>query len=73
MKTRIMYIEQKGNGTRIGRVTFSKSGKSIYYRGRLFHKCRGFKANFFDAETREQYWISGCKKEWWRSSLWWRR
>jgi hypothetical protein len=23
----------------------------------------GFKANFFDVETREHYWISGCKKE----------
>jgi hypothetical protein len=22
----------------------------------------GFKANYFDVETREHYWISGCKK-----------
>jgi hypothetical protein len=36
MKTRIMYIEQKDDGingpARIGRVTFSKSGRSLYYR-----------------------------------------
>src|SRR5215467_1844130 len=68
MKTRIMYIERKGDGAsgpgRIGRVTFSKSGKSFYYVGRRFQTLsgRGFKANYFDSETGEHYWISGCKK-----------
>ena len=68
MKTRIMYIENKTDGlsgpARIGRVTFSKSGKSIFYRGRTFQslKGHGFKANYFDTETGEEYWISGCKK-----------
>jgi hypothetical protein len=68
MKTRIMYIECKGNEisgpARIGRVTFSKSGKSLYYQGRTFHTLsgRGFKANYLDWECGEQYWISGCKK-----------
>src|ERR1700722_14063144 len=68
MKTRIMYIECKSNEIsgpgRIGRVTFSKSGKSLYYQGRLFHTLsgRGFKANYRDSESGEQYWISGCKK-----------
>jgi hypothetical protein len=67
-KTRIMYIERKDDGltgpARIGRVTFSKTGKSIYYQGRLLQslKGRGFKANYFDAESGEEYWISGCKK-----------
>ncbi len=67
MKTRIMYIENKANGisgpARIGRVAFSKSGRSFHYRGRMFHKMKGgFKANCFDAETGEEYWISGCKR-----------
>jgi hypothetical protein len=68
MKSRIMYIEHKGDGVsgpaRIGRVTFSKSGKSVYYGGRTFHTLagRGFKANYSDVETGEEYWISGCKK-----------
>ena len=68
-KTRIMYIEFKADGivgpARIGRVTYSKSGKSVHYRGRTFETLRGygFKANFFDVETREHYWISGCKKD----------
>jgi hypothetical protein len=49
---------------RIGRVTFSQSGKSVYYAGRTFQslKGRGFKANYFDAETGEEFWISGCKR-----------
>jgi hypothetical protein len=68
MKSRIMYIETKEDGVsgsaRIGRVTFSQTGKSIYYRGRLFAtlKGRGFKTNYIDCESGEEYWISGCKK-----------
>ena len=69
MKPRIMYIENKdfdgisGPG-RIGRVTFSRSGQSVYYQGRRFQTLsgRGFKANYFDWETGEHCWISGCKK-----------
>jgi hypothetical protein len=69
MKSRIMYIEYKGDGlagtARIGRVTFSKSGKTVYYRGRSLQTLsgRGYKANFFDAETGERYWISGPQKD----------
>jgi hypothetical protein len=57
MKTRIMHIERKGNEisgpARIGRMTFSKSSKSLYYKGRRFHTLAGsrFKSNYFDAET----------------------
>ncbi len=63
-----MYIESKPDGVtgnaRIGRVTFSKTGKSVYYRGRRFETLagRGFKANYYNCETGEEYWISGCKK-----------
>jgi hypothetical protein len=69
MKTRIMYIESKGDGltgpARIGRVTFSKTGATVRYAGREFRslKGHGFKANYFDVETGEQYWISGCKMD----------
>ena len=68
-KNRIMYIEFKGDDVvgpaRIGRVTYSKTGRTIYYRGRTLAslKGRGFKENFFDVETQERYWISGCKKD----------
>ena len=66
---RIMWIEYKNDGlsgpARIGRVTFSKSGKSIHYQGKTFQTLRGngFKANYFDVETGEEYWISGCRKD----------
>ncbi len=68
-KTRIMYVESKSgtlNGpARIGRVTFSKTGKSITYGGRTFQslKGRGFKVNYFDVETGEEFWISGPRKD----------
>lgn len=67
MKSRIMYIEKKEDGVsgtaRIGRVTFSQSERSVYYRDLRLQKFKGgFKANYFDAETRQEYWVSGCKK-----------
>lgn len=66
--TRIMWIERKdglAGPARIGRVTFSKSRRSIHYRGKTFHTLagRGFKANYADVETGEEYWISGCHKD----------
>jgi len=69
MKSRIMYIEKKAGGltgpAQIGRVTFSKTGKTLYYRGRTFQSLtgRGFKSNFYDIETNEDYWISGPRKD----------
>ena len=68
-KTRIMYIEDKSEGlvgpARIGRVVYSKTGKSLTYQGREFGSLKGtgFKANFADVESGAQYWISGCKKD----------
>jgi len=63
-----MYIECKaGNLTgpaRIGRVTYSKTGATIYYRGKEFRSLKGygFKANYRDVETGDEYWISGPRK-----------
>ncbi len=63
-----MYIECKdGNLTgdaRIGRVGFSKTGKTLYYKGKTFQslKGNGFKSNFYEVETKADYWISGPKK-----------
>ncbi|AJQ95523.1 hypothetical Protein YC6258_03487 [Gynuella sunshinyii YC6258] len=68
-RSKIMYIEDKSEGidgsARIGRVFFSKSGKTLYYRGRKFQslKGRGFKANYFDVETGNHFWISGPRKD----------
>ncbi|MEO5773426.1 MAG: 1-deoxy-D-xylulose-5-phosphate synthase [Sphingomicrobium sp.] len=68
-KTRIMYIEDKSQGlqgpARIGRVSFSKTGKSLHYGGRTFQSLggQGFKANYFDVENGDQFWISGPRKD----------
>jgi hypothetical protein len=62
-----MYIESKAeslNGpARIGRVTFSKTGLTLDYKGREFQKFQGYKANHFDLETRDEYWISGPRRD----------
>jgi len=63
-----MYIEYKGVGlhgsARIGRVTFSRTGATLYYKGKSFGRLggAGFKANYSD-ETGEHYWISGPRKD----------
>ena len=68
-KTRIMYIERKAGSlegaARIGRVSFSKTGKTIYYNGKAFQSLKGtgFKSNYYDLETGEEYWISGPRKD----------
>ena len=68
-KTRIMYIEDKSdslNGSaRIGRVAFSKTGRSLNYDGRTFQSLggTGFKANYFEVETGDHFWISGPRKD----------
>ncbi len=47
---------------RIGRMTFNRTGKTILYDGKRFHRCEGFKANYVCEETGEMYWISGPKR-----------
>ena len=63
-----MYIERKTGLTgraRIGRITFSKSGSSLYYGGRTFRSLKGggFKANYYDVESDEEHWISGPRRD----------
>jgi hypothetical protein len=66
---RIMYIECKSGGlagtARIGRTTFSKTGRTLYYRGRRFRSLKGtgFKSNYSDVDTGEDFWISGPKRK----------
>lgn len=65
----IMYLERKAGkligDAQIGRVTFSKTKQTIYYRGRAFKRLPGggFKSNYYDQETGEEYWISGPRKD----------
>jgi hypothetical protein len=66
-RTRMMYVELKSghsdNGPAwIGRVTFSKSGRSIFYRNRELIRVKGgVSGNYMDVQTREEFWVSGVK------------
>ena len=69
LRTELKYIELKGefsdNGPAwIGLVSFSKSGKTIYFDGKAFQSLTGtgISGNYFDLETSNEYWISGVKK-----------
>ena len=69
LKRRVMYVENKdgtidGIQARIGWVTFSKSGLSVYYRGRTLKRSggQGIRGNHYDEATRDEYWISGVKR-----------
>ena len=69
MASRIMYVEYKGGGIRgfgrIGRVELSKTGKTLRYRGRSLQSLKGYslKANYFDTDTGEEYWVSGRRRD----------
>ena len=59
---RVMYIENKdgdlyGSNARIGWVTFSKSGKSVYYKDKILQRATGggIRSNYFDVKTGEEY------------------
>src|SRR5262245_54459008 len=66
---RVMWIEYKGDGlagpARIGWVHVKQKGKRLDYRGQSFRTLdgRGFKANYYDVATGDEYWISGCRKD----------
>lgn len=68
-KTRVMYVECKSTKgdygrARICRVTFSHSGRTIYYGGLKLQRstqtvCGG---NYVDANSGLEYWVSGPKR-----------
>ena len=66
---RVMYIENKegdidGYSARIGWVTFSKSGRTVYYKNLALKAIKGggIAGNYFCEETGEEFWVSGIKK-----------
>lgn len=70
MRTELKYIELKSGSSDhgiawIGLVSFSKSGKTIYFDGKAFQsqKGTGINGNYFDLENGNEYWISGVKKD----------
>ncbi|MDH6209779.1 hypothetical protein M2254_001363 [Chryseobacterium sp. BIGb0186] len=69
MKSEIKYIELKtgynDNGPAwIGLVSFSKTGRTIYFNGKAFQSLNGngISGNYYEIESGDEYWISGVKK-----------
>jgi hypothetical protein len=64
-----MWLEYKGDGivgpAKTGWVTVRDKGKRLDYRGQSFRSLNGsgFKSNYYDLETLEEYWITGCRKD----------
>ena len=45
------------------RVTFSKTGRTIYYQGKRLQRGRPTSCgNYYDMDTGDEYWVSGPKK-----------
>lgn len=46
-------------------MIFSKTRKTLYYQGKKFKSLRGsgFKANYYDVSTGDDYWISGPRHD----------
>jgi hypothetical protein len=64
-------VEQKTDGNRplqdrgpaeIGEVTYSQTGRTLYFEGKSFRRIRGASGNHVCLETGDEYWISGVKK-----------
>ena len=69
MQPRVMYVEEKsGAGDAgpawIGWVRFSKTGRTVYFRGRRLTRIRGggISGNHVDLDTGVEHWVSGVKK-----------
>ena len=66
---RVMYVENKdgyidGVPARIGWVSFSKTGRSIYYRNLVLKRIKGggVSGNYYEEESGQEYWVSGIKQ-----------
>ncbi|TVT31418.1 hypothetical protein FNH05_28355 [Amycolatopsis rhizosphaerae] len=70
MPDRIMYVQLKTGydldrgPSWVGWVRFSKTWKTAYFHGRTLRRWPGmFDANFFDADSGEEFWLSGPKRD----------
>ncbi len=47
----------------IARVKLSRSGRTVYFNGKALKRASGgFSGNHYDHEAREEYWVSGVKR-----------
>ena len=67
MQSEMRYIELKTGHSDdgpawIARVAFSKTGRTVYFKGRELQRWNGISGNHVDVQSGEEYWISGVKK-----------
>ena len=69
LKRRLMYVENKsglidGSSARIGWVEFSRSGRSVLYRGLTLSRIKGggVSGNYFEVGSGNEFWVSGVKE-----------
>ncbi len=65
MRTEILYVEliQGHSGPAwIGYGQFNKSGRTVYFNGKVFGRGQGIIGNHVDIDLGDEYWISGVKK-----------
>ena len=67
MKQNLIYVEltTEYNHTGpawIGYGYFNRTGKTIYFNGRILGKGKGIVGNFVDIQSEEEFWVSGIKK-----------
>jgi hypothetical protein len=60
-----MYVQRGVKAGRIARVRLSKTGKTIDVGEITLLSLggRGYKSNYIDLATRDQYWVSGPRKD----------
>ncbi|MFL6071913.1 MAG: hypothetical protein ACJ73S_00670 [Mycobacteriales bacterium] len=63
-----MYVELKtgfddDGPAWIGRVRFSKTGRTVYYRGRTLRRVIGVEGNHVDVDSGEEFWVSGPRRD----------
>jgi hypothetical protein len=68
MKSRLMYVELKTGYSDdgpawIGKASFSKTGRTIYFNGKAFFRGGRVGGNHLEWESRYEYWMSGVKKD----------
>jgi hypothetical protein len=68
--TRIMYVERKNRNDDgpawIGRVQYSKTGRTVYYRDWVLRRVPGKTwdgGNYVDVAAGDSYWVSGFHKD----------
>ncbi len=72
MTKRLVYVELKTGFDHdgpawIGHATTSKSGLTIYFDGLAFKRLggQGIRGNYYEANSGDEYWISGVKRDNW--------